>query len=52
MRIRPSLLAGLGIGIVFVGAARTMEAMGAQNAVGACLAAAIVATCLMKVLSR
>lgn len=52
MRIRPPLLLGIGVGIVFVGAGRTLEAIGAQNAVWACLVAAIVATVLMGVLSR
>ena len=52
MKIPPHLLLGFGVGIVFVGAARTLEMIGAQNAVWACLAAAIVATVLMGVLSR
>ena len=52
MRIRPPLLLGIGVGIVFVGAGRTLEAMGAQNAVWTCLVAAIIATVLMGVLSR
>jgi hypothetical protein len=52
MKIRPSLFLGLGIGVVFVGAARTLEAMGANNAVWACFLAAIVATLLMKAISR
>lgn len=52
MRIRPPLLLGIGVGIVFVGAGRTLEAVGAQNAAWACLVAAIVATVLMGVLSR
>ena len=52
MRIPPPLLLGIGVGIVFVGAARTLEAMGAQDTIKACLIAAIVATFLMGALSR
>lgn len=52
MKIPAPLLLGLGVGIVFVAAGRTLEAMGAQNAAWACLVAAIIATVLMGVLSR
>lgn len=52
MRIRPALLLGLGVGIVFVGTAKTLEAMGAENATWISFLAAIVATFLMSVISR
>lgn len=52
MRIPPPLLLGIGVGIVFVAADRTVETMGVQNAVWACLVAVIIATVLMRVLSR
>jgi hypothetical protein len=52
MRIPPLLLFGIGVGIVFVAAGRTVEAMGVQNAVWACLVAVIIATVLVGGVSR
>ena len=52
MKIPRPLLLGLGIGIVFVTASRTLEAMGAQNAIRACFVAGIIATFLIGALSR
>ena len=52
MRIPPSRLLGLGAGIVLVGAARTLEAMGVENTIWAYLMAAIIATVLLQAISR
>ena len=52
MRTGRTILLMSGIVTVFVGTAKTLEGMGAQNAISACLVSAIVATLLMGALSR